>query len=135
MECIKEYIISNEEKKMQIKSKVSLENLKSNYILKRVFIHFKNNKLILDIIKYNKKLQKRLNKGINDYKEYCQLYSDIEIELKIVEKKYDNFINISDEEKEFYHIYFDDSKEEIKRNYLNKNDGVKIIKIIITVKP
>ena len=41
------------------------------------------------------------------------------------------FINISDEEKEYYHIYFDNSIEEIKRNYLEENEKVKMIKIII----
>ena len=31
----------------------------------------------------------------------------------------------------YYHIYFNDNKEEIKRNYFNKNDNVSKIKIII----
>ena len=82
-------------------------------------------------MKYNKKLQKKLNININNYKEYPQLYSSIEIELKLVDNKYDKFINISDKEKEYYHIYFDNSNEEIKRNYLENNEKVKMIKIII----
>ena len=82
-------------------------------------------------MKYNKKLQKRLNISINDYKEYSQLYSSIEIELKLVDNKYGKFINISDEDKEYFHIYFGDSNEEIKRNFLEKNEKVKIIKIKI----
>ena len=36
-----------------------------------------------------------------------------------------------DEDKEYYHIYFDDKKEENKRNYIKKEDKVNIIKIII----
>ena len=55
----------------------------------------------------------------------------MEIELKLVDNKYNKFINISDKEKEYFHIYLDDSKEEIKRNYLKKNEKVYIIKIII----
>ena len=47
--------------------------------------------------------------------------SKIEIELKIANNKYGEFINIPKKEKEYYHIYFDNSKEEIKRNYLEKN--------------
>ena len=47
------------------------------------------------------------------------------------DNEYGKFINILDEEKEYYHIYFDNSNEEIKRNYLNENEKVKIIKIII----
>ena len=31
----------------------------------------------------------------------------------------------------YYHIYFNDNKEEIKRNYLNENDNVTKLKIII----
>ena len=72
----------------------------------------KKNKL-LEIIKYNKKLQKRLNININNYIEYSQLYSSIEIEIKPVENKYGQFINILDEDK----YYLDNSNEEIKRNY------------------
>ena len=100
--------ITNNAKLKEIKSKSSFENLKSSYILKRIFNNVKKN-IYLDIIKYNKKLQKRLNLNINDYKEYSLLYSSIEIELKNIEGKYGEFINISDEDKEHYHIYFDDS--------------------------
>ena len=85
----------------------------------------------LEIIKTNKKLQKRLNISINDYKEYSQLYSSIEIELKPEENKYGNFINISDEDKDYYHIFFENLNEEIKRNYLKEKEKVNIIKIII----
>ena len=92
----------------------------------------KDNKL--DIIKYNKRLQKRLNLSINDYKEYSQLYILIEIELKIIDNKYGDFINISDEEMNYYHIYFDNSKEEINRNYLNENEKVNFINIELIIK-
>ena len=104
--------------------KNDFDNLKSNFILK---------KINLEIIKYNKKLQKRLNLSINDYKEYCQLYSSIEIELKFKENKIGKcfFINVSEKEKEYFHIYFDNSNEEIKRNKLNYNEKVKMIKIVI----
>ena len=113
--------------KLKTKSKVGFENLKSFFIFKKIIEYMKKNKS-LEIIRYNKKLQKRLNLNINDYKEY---YQPIKIELKIVEDKYGKFINISDKEEEYYHIYFNNSNEEIKRNYLNINDKVKIIKIII----
>ena len=76
-------------------------------------------------------MQKRLNISINDYKEYSQSFSTIEIELKPPSNKFGDFINIPDKDKEYYHIYFNNSNEEIKRNYLNINEKVKIIKIII----
>ena len=112
--------------KLKTKSKVGFENLKSNFIFKKILEYMKKNKS-LEIIKYNKKLQKRLNLSINDYEECLST----EIELKIVDNKYGKFINIPDKDKEYYHIYFNNSNEEIKRNYLFNNEKVKIIKIII----
>ena len=107
----------NISKNKQFKESKYFENLKSNFILKKIIDIIKKNKS-LEIIKYNKKIQKRLNININNYKEYSQLYSSIEIELKPTDNIYGKFINIPDEEKEYYHIYFDNSIEEIKRNYL-----------------
>ena len=130
---MKSGIISKEEKLNQIKSKVNLNNLKSIVILKKILSYITKNES-LNILRYNKKLQKRLNLSINDYKDYSQLYSPIEIELKFDENKCDEknrFIYILDEEKEYYHIYFDNSKEEIKRNYLDEKEKVNSIKIII----
>ena len=112
------------------KSKDKFKEIKNDYILKKIFLNLKNKKF-MEIIKYNKKLQKRLKVNINDYKEYSQLYSSIEIELIIEDYKYGRFINIDEEEKKYYHIYFDNSKEEIRRDYLKENEKVKMIKIII----
>ena len=78
-------------------------------------------------MKYNKKLQKRLNINIDNYNE-C---SKIEIELKLDDNKYGKFINIPDKDKEYYHIYFDNYNKEIKRGYVEFYEIVKIIKIII----
>ena len=85
----------------------------------------------LEIIKHNKRLQKRFNLSINDYKEYYQLYSSIEIELNINEITFIDFINISKDEEEYYHIYFNSSNEENKRNYLKENEKVNKIRIRI----
>ena len=117
----------------QIKSKKSecaFDNIKSEYFLQRIFDNLKRNKL-LEIVKYNKQLQNKLNININSYKEFSQLYSSIEIELKLDDGIYGEFINISEEEKDYYHIYFNNSKEEIKRNYLDENDEIEIVKIKI----
>ena len=83
-----------------------------------MFNYLKKAKLI-EILKYNKKLQKRLNLSNNNYKEYSQLYLSIEIELKLAYNKLNKFIYTPDEEKE------------IKWNYLDKNEKVNKIKIII----
>ena len=83
------------------------------------------------MIKYNKNIKNRINININDYKEYSENYSSIEIEIEPVKSKYGKFINIKKEEEIYYHIYFNNNKEEIKRNYINKNEEIKIIKIKI----
>ena len=109
--------------------KTEFENLKSDFIFKKIISFMERNKS-LNIMKYNKKLQKRLNININDYRKSAI----IEIELKLDNDKYakfSTFINIFKKDKEYYHIYFDNSNKEIKRNYFKKNEKVKMIKIII----
>jgi len=66
-------------------------------------------------------------KSHNDYEEL----SAIEIEIKPINNKYDKFINIDKKDEKYYHIYLNNNKEEIKRNYIRKNEKVKIITIII----
>ena len=105
------------------------QNVKSSYILQKIFYNLSKKKS-LNIIKYNKKLQQRENIDINDYKEYVEIYSDIEIEIIPDNDKYGKFINIKNEEEIYYHIYFDNN-EEIKRNCLNENEQINSIKIII----
>ena len=53
--------------------------------------------------------------------------------MKPVNNKCSNFINFinMNENDIYYHIYFNDNKEEIKRNYFNENDNVSKFKIII----
>ena len=89
-------------------------------------------KISLEIIKYNKNIQKRLNININKYKEYSELYSSIEIEIIPVKNNYGKIINIKEENKKYFHIYFNDNKQkEIEKIYFFKNDNVSKINIII----
>ena len=113
----------------KIESKDIFKNLKNDYFLQKLF-HNLLKKKSLDIIKYNNNIKERINISIKDYKEYSEIYSSIEIEIKPVKNKYGKFINMNENEI-YYHIYFNDNKEEIKRNYLNENDNVSKIKIII----
>ena len=108
----------------------NINNLKSVYILLKIFDIIPKNKK-LGIVRYNKKLQKKLDLNISDYREYSELYSSIEIEIRYTNNIYGKFINISESDKKYYHIYFDDKKEEIKRNTLYGNDKVNKIKIKI----
>ena len=126
-----EYSDIRNNQKREINMKCNLENIKNDYFLQRVMNNL-SKKETLEIIKYNKKIKERLNININDYKEYCETCSTIEIELIPVKNKYGRFINIKEGEELFYHIYFNNNKkEEIKRNKLKENDIVDKINIII----
>ena len=107
-----------------------IENLKRIYILKKVFNHIQKFKS-LDIIKYNKKIQQKLNLNINDYKKHSEIYSTVEIEIAPIKNKYGKFININKNEQLYFHIYFNNNKEEITRSFLNKEDEVTKINIKI----
>ena len=122
-------ICSESSNKRKINSNNVFKNLKNKYILLKIFDNILKKKL-LEIIKYNKKIQKRINININDYKEYSEIYSSIEIKI-IPAKKCLSFINFKEEDEEYYHIYFDNNKEEIKMDFLRDSDRVKKIKIII----
>ena len=75
-------------------------------------------------------MKDRINISIKDYKEYSEIYSSIEIEIKTVKNKHEKFINIDKENEIYYHIYFNNNNE-IKRNYLNINDNIEKLNIII----
>ena len=48
-----------------------------------------------------------------------------------MKNKNDKIINSKEEEKQYYHIYFNDNKDEIKKYSVSKNDNISKIKIII----
>ena len=115
------------------KSEIDLNNIKSNLILNKIFTYL-TRKRFLKIIKINKAKQKKLNISINSYKEYSEIFSDIVIEMTPKKDKSGKFINIPNQEIKdvsFFHIYFNDEQEEIKRYYLNQGDNISKIKIII----
>ena len=120
----------NELNKEKIESKNIFNNVKSDYFLQLLFNILVKRKS-LDIIKYNKNLKNRINISIKDYKEYSEIFSSIEIEIKITNNQYGKFININEENEIYFHIYFNNNKEEIKRNNVNENENIEIIKIII----
>ena len=107
-----------------------LKKIRSKYILEKIMNNLQNNKL-LDIIRYNKNIRNKLNKDISDYKKE---YSKIEIEIIPCSNGKGKFINIPKKNEAYYHIYFNNNKEEMKTNKI-KTDGLKYkIKIIIDYK-
>ena len=112
-----------------------LKNVKSKYIVKQIFKLLKITRS-LNIIKYNKFIQERCDINLDTY---IKVFKKInQIEIKIIPKnnfgvnKNKNFINIENTSDEKYcHIYFNNKKEEIKRNYYTEDDNVSSIKIIL----
>ena len=118
--------------KIDIILKSNIGNIKSNIILKKIFNHIQKKKT-LEIAQYNKYILQKLNLNINDYKEYSEKYSSIEIEIIPSPYIKGNFINIKNEkDNDYYHIYFNDNKkEEIKRTKLNEEDDISKITVVI----
>ena len=121
----------NKDKKTD-KSNSILQSIKSNYFLEKIYDSILRKKS-LDIVRWNKKLQGRLNLRLKDYKEFSEIYSSIEIEIIPCNNQYGcPFINIKENEKAFYHIFFNNNKEEIKNKYtIRRKDKTTKITIVI----
>ena len=104
-----------------------LKNIKSDFFMNKIFAYMDKLK-VMKIINYNKILQKRLKLSLEKYKEYFEILSPIIIEINIAENNHGLFINAQND---YFHAYFDNNKEEIKRKYINELENVKKIKIII----
>ena len=108
-----------------------LRKLKSDYFILKFFEYMTERKS-LETIRYNKSIQKRINININHYKTYFETKTSIELDIiPIMKSRYDKFINIAEEDKKYFHIYFNDNKKEIEKTLLNKDDNVSKISIII----
>ena len=110
--------IINIEKKIEklniIKSKNKFINLKSDYFLKKLFDNTQK-RISLEIIKCNINLQKRLNININNYKNFSENFSSIELDIIPIQNEYGPFIKIKEENRKYFHIYFNSNKGEIKK--------------------
>ena len=116
-----------------INEKIHTSNLlmktKSEYFLRKIFENLNLIKL-LEIVRYNKRLQNILNKPKNDY---IEIYFKIEIELIPQENKYGTFIHFRNDTS-YYHIFFNDNNDEIFKTCIKKEDKAFKIKIIIDKK-
>ena len=110
-----------------MKSQRNIANkIRSFYVLRDIFKNISIKKK-LQITKYNNNIKDKLDIDINDYKKYSQ----IEIEIK-TNHSFGQFINYQQNiNDKYFHIYFNDDKEEVKRNYFCDDEKVKTIKIII----
>ena len=117
--------------KINLSNKIlSQENLKSKYILIKIFDYL-SKKNFLEIIKYYKQIQKRINININNYKDYSELHAKIEIDIILNNEKSNKFINIKKEDEIYYHIYINNYNKESKKFSKKENEKIQTIKIII----
>ena len=127
--------IINTEKEIEklnlIKLKNKLINIKNKYIMKKILFDNMQKRISLKIIKYNMNIQKRLDININNYKDFSENFSSIELEIIPIQNIYGPFIKIKKKDRKYFHIYFNDNKEEIEKTYLNKENKVFKINIII----
>ena len=126
-------LINNEKENKtsnQNRTKDKFENLKGNFFLIKIFENLSRRKS-LEILKYNKNLQQRIKLTIRDYQNYIELYSKIEIEIIPTKNKYGNFINFKSEDESYFHIYFNNDKEETKQKEIRNEDKITKIKVII----
>ena len=84
-------ISKEKERKNQLKSGDKFNNIKADYFLQKVFNNLEKKRIFI-MVKYNKNIMKRINININDYKEYSENYSSIELELKPFKYAYGIFI-------------------------------------------
>ena len=97
--------VKEQKKSKLINSRSKLKKLRSDYFIQKCFNYISERKS-LEIIKYNKNIQKRINIDINNYRNYSEKYSSIEIEIIPIKNKYGEFIFIKENEKEYYSYIF-----------------------------
>ena len=112
-----------------IVSNNQLKNVKSHYILKIIFEYMTERKS-LETIRYNKSIQKRIDININHYKAYYETKTSIELDIIPMKGEYGKFININEDDKKYFHIYFNDNKKKEIENTSFNNDVYKISIII-----
>ena len=113
-----------------IVSNNKLRKLKSDYFIQKFFGYISERKSLLETIRYNKSIQKRIGISINHYKAYSEKYSSIELDIIPLKDKCGKFIKIKEEDKKYFHIYFNDNKKK-EITLLYKCDNVSKISIII----
>ena len=88
--------------------------IKSINILKKIFKYLHKRRK-LKILKCNKMMKKKLDIEINDFKDYSEKFSTIEIEIIPAKDKYCNFIYYKNNNSRYFNIYFNDEQKRIKK--------------------
>ena len=105
----------------------NLNNIRSICILKLIKIHLAEYKC-LQLLRYNKQIQKRLNINLDTYKDYLKIVIDI---VPIADKNYKTFFRHYIKNP-FYHYYLNDRPDEVSNyTYYYHDDKVKKIRLVI----
>ena len=102
--------------------------IRSKLIIKTIFQNIKENKL-LQLIKYNKKIQNKLNISIGNYREYNQIQIQLKLDKEYITIK--KFINFEIINKKYIHIYANKSKNEYDSCFLNGIEWIWELNIIL----
>ena len=81
------------EKLNLIKSKNIFINIKSDYFIQKLFAYMQE-RISLKIIKCNFNIQKRLNININNYKDFSENFSSIELDIIPIQNEYGPLIKL-----------------------------------------
>ena len=95
-------------------------DVKSHYILEIIFNNLNEMKL-LNIIRYNKNIKNKLNKNINDYKNFLKIEIEVEVDVE-KNKDHEKFININGANYNLFEFYNSDTKEKILNNYITEKE-------------
>ena len=100
--------MKSKETTRKVEEQGKLRKLKSDYFIQK-FIGYMSERKYLETIRYNKRIQKRIDININHYKAYSEKYSSIELNIIPMKGEFGDFININEEDKKYFHIYFNDN--------------------------
>ena len=109
-------------------NKNPLFKITSKYIIMQILDNLQQD-VLLRIINYNKRLQKIMSIKKSDYEKE---FSKIVIQINPKKNSKDAFINLKNNKS--YHIYFSNKSGEIKQNYLQGDEKISSIKIILDYK-
>ena len=93
-----------------IVSNNQIKKVKSHYIIQLIFEYMTERKY-LETIRYNKRIQKRIDININHYKAYSETKTSIELDIIPMKGENGKFISSNEEGKKYFHIYFNDNKK------------------------
>ena len=109
----------------------SYKNIKSKYILKLITQYLTLKKSLL-ITRYNKDIQKELDLSLNDFISYTKIEIDIHIDPNLLSEEKNTFIHFDKKDKNLFNIFIQEDKFiPYHENYLNKEQNISIIKVII----